>query len=127
MYVDSRFCRDQIRRLSGHPRFPQDPVAITELIAALQRIARSENHAKRTVDALLESRCEQSPTAADITQVAWNLLSDDEKNIGARCPTCNGTGYVIRRRGEYEGAERCSNAIHQPAVATDGKERASGR
>lgn len=111
-------CEFQVRRLSGHPRFPRDPVAGRELVKALFDHARSDAHAKRTVDALIESPGHNC-LPDDITRAAWSLLEDDEKKPAGRdCPRCFGSGFVTVVRGGYEGAEPCPEPVHGGKVLT---------
>jgi hypothetical protein len=96
--------------LSFYPRGEsvEDAVARGELVKALSNATESEEHARRTVDRLLETRRE-SPAPADIADAAEYVPAVITcQHPDSDCRWCFGTGYKEVRRNGYTGAAKCS-------------------
>lgn len=96
MQADWAWCCNQIDRLGGFDFPPTTTAGLKELYLTLQQCARSDDHARRIVDEIIESPggddgIHRWPKPDQIRSIAWSLLSDAEKAIG--CKACNGTGF----------------------------------
>lgn len=118
--VNDQFFKTQIRRFAGMPGQPTDEIAIKERIKALERSARSETHAVRIVDSLLETN-QFFPTVSDITQAAEYIGAE---NLPQSCEKCKGEPFVIREHNGAEYAVRCTCERGQYLKRRD-KERAA--
>lgn len=101
----------EVARLSQLPYPPQFVEGWQELADALAEVAISEAHAKGTITRICRD-FKGCPSALDIQHVAWQLIEPEvaeatQKRLEA-CPHCGGSGWIVKRRGNYEGAERCS-------------------
>lgn len=109
----------QVERLSCLPRYPDLDAGRAELIRALKESARSESHARRTIDALV--RGERCATPGEIRDTAWSLLTDNERNT-VGCDRCGGTGFISFVRNGYDCAAPCSCRPKPPAEAEPKKQ-----
>jgi hypothetical protein len=114
-------CAEQVERVMDLPYSPKTDAGKAELIRALYDVARSPQHAQRTISELV--RGDRCPTPKEIIDTAWGLLSDAEK-AGKRCPLCidgwaeanrviNGIEYAYRKRC----ACRAASAVDHKMVA----------
>lgn len=127
--VDDKFAGKQMARLRGMPGEPRDPdtlkPALQERVKALTARARSEVHATRVVDSLVES-CQFWPTVAEIV-TACEYISGDSLPPG--CPACSSDPWIHTER-EVRGqlvnvSSRCDCERGRYFAARD-KERRGG-
>jgi hypothetical protein len=82
-----------------------------ELVTTLAAKSRSQQHAKRVIDAIIESPGEDRngqrrwPDPERIRAVAWSLLEDKDKQLA--CEHCGGRGWISMTIGQYDCAKRC--------------------
>ncbi len=115
-------CAEQIERVMDLPYAPKTDAGKAELIRALYDVARSPQHAQRTISELV--RGDRCPTPKEIIDTAWSLLTDAEK-AGKRCAHCIDGWRQVKMRNGYEGVQRCScqnAAVDHKMVAAGGDE-----
>ena len=83
----------QVRRMSQLRGYPQDPVALSELINALCG-AEHETHAASVVRSFLDD-AEHCPRPADLRRT----IRETRSRTQPVCPICSGSGWV--QRGEH--------------------------
>lgn len=105
MSVPRDFAKAQLMRLAGKPGWPHEIEAIRELVAALEKHATDEKHAKSCIDSfsLCSNRC---PTADDIARELFTT-GPGLVNPHAGCLVCQGSGFVTVQVGDYSGAVPC--------------------
>lgn len=102
--------KKQIRRLSGQPFFKADEFAMRELVDTLVAVAEDDGHAQSIVSECLGLVDEdERPVCAapqDIKRIAFQTRRT-ELRPQAECPRCSGSGWRVRERNGFSGAERC--------------------
>lgn len=102
--IDRKLAVEQVKRL--HWLFSPATVsrdAMRELVDELQESATNEDHADKTVSAILDSfmKC---PMPRDIRRIAFELKPPE---AACGCDRCGGSGFVVRQVGAYSGAVEC--------------------
>ena len=108
MPITEKIAKEQLSRLRGMPGDPKEAedlaAALKERRRALLNGARSEVHARRIVDSLLDT-CQFFPTVSEIRE-ACEYIAGDVLPDG--CAECRGAPFVTVTRNGVEGAGRCS-------------------
>jgi hypothetical protein len=121
------FCAEQIMRLSVfRDSFPFEDEGRRELGMQIKRLAKSEEHARRIIDAAItEQRC---PTPARLNAIAEDLPASGKGiPLPAGCARCHGYGNVSFERPPDSGywfSERCACARGRHLAALDAERRA---
>lgn len=116
-------CVDRLVRIPGSnlQEFGTKPKDIRDdLGRALQRHARTDEHAIRVTDKMVDE-CKFRPTPAEIREWCDGVAVEREKPKGKRCVLCDGTGfetrwYLITYKGasfEVEKSERVSGGMEE--------------
>jgi hypothetical protein len=105
--VNRGFVASQLSRLAGLRYAPSEPAALREILTILER-AESEDHAKRTVDALLAA-LDDFPTPREVSMLLDDCKSptDALQPPDPDCGECHGVGWIPETRGGYEGVRSC--------------------
>lgn len=109
--IDREFAKSQIASLGCLPFPPTTDEGMGELINTLAHKARSKQHAKRVIDAIIEAPGEDRngqrrwPDPERIRALAWSMLEDREKQRA--CEHCGGGGWISVTIGQYDCAKRC--------------------
>ena len=112
MSVTEAFVKRQMAANWSTLRFPPDEDGLKLLVDTLVRCSRSEAHCRRICEEIRDAPGEDCrwPSSNVVRDVAWALLSDDEKQVG--CARCQHTGYISSSRliggVRYDFSERCS-------------------
>jgi hypothetical protein len=122
--ISENIAKEQLKRMAQLDYFPdpkQEPQAARELLTALQQSSRSEQHCRRVVDEVMRgTRC---PKPAEIRQIAWSLLSDEDQRARG-CPRCRGSGWIsvtrIRDGVEIDASDFCSCRAAPPPGSNPG-------
>lgn len=118
------FVWDQVERLSVVPDFRMKEAGMTELADWLTEVSGGAiNHeypntmawvreydGARRIRAVI-SECvefEKPPGLSDVKMTWYRLFAPP--NIHEHCSKCGGTGWVIVKRGEHEGAVKCTES-----------------
>ena len=94
----------QVGRMACLQYFPATVEAKVELVDTFEKCCLNDNHAKRTVDHIIESVSEV-PTPTEIRRVALELRPEV---ITKRCEKCGGTGWLWVTVNGIEGVDPCS-------------------
>jgi hypothetical protein len=124
----NRFLNEQIDRMDAVPGFQMSDAGRKELalwladqgstpldrrkfergcVAEFLRDSDLCRRIKATLDECVEFTT--PPGLSDIKAVWYRLYPPSRSH--ERCAVCDGTGYVIVRRGDAEGAKRCGGVI----------------
>jgi len=98
------FAISQVGRMACLAYFPSAGEAKKELVDTLVACTDGNDHAKRTVDHIIESVTEV-PHPAEIRRVAAELRPA-RKGVG--CPRCHGRRWISEDRDGIAFAARCS-------------------
>lgn len=113
-------CAEQIMRLSVfRDSFPFDAEGRKELGRQLQRVAKSDEHAKQIIFTAV-SQEERCPTPARLRAIAEQTQTE-ERTLPTGCAECSGTGNrsVERPPGSgywYSGRCTCARGRHFSAL-----------
>lgn len=117
------FARSELFKLGSLHFPPSTTEAMGVLIDKLAAVSRSERHCRAIITAILENPGDEQrwPTPKTIGDVAWSLLTDEERS--ARCERCGGLGFTSVIRKGYECAVPCVCRTPAPESQEQPKER----
>lgn len=114
---DRKFCDKQIERFMVYETsFPKQLAGVRVLSEALMKHAKSEDHARRTVDQILETS-EFCPMPGVIREVAESLPITSP--APAACSQCGGREWVHVVISGYDSERRCDCALGRHYAAAD--------
>jgi hypothetical protein len=93
--IEEKYARQQFGRLSGLEKEPEDPAIIRERRKVFTARCRSNAHAERVIDQILE-KSRYFPSIADIVQACESIIdpqSTEAIEQSKRCQYCRGDGW----------------------------------
>ena len=117
--ISAELAAKQIKRMYQMRGYPKsEPEALKELVKALQ-IAVSEEQAKAVIAGFVEQATSETacPFPGDLRRAVKAM--QEETRPDPLCQKCD-DGWVIRTRGGYSAAERCTCWAPRPAQPFEG-------
>lgn len=125
--ITEEYARSQIAAHWSTLAFRPDADGLRLTIQTLVRCSRSQEHCRRICEELRDAPGEDNrwPSANVIRDVAWSLLSDEDR--AHRCDRCGGSGYVSTQWTiggvAYDFSAPCGCLGSQPAPRAQEKPR----
>jgi hypothetical protein len=115
-------CIELIRLCAGCDFFPADAAVRELLVNTLQRVATSDEHAGRIIDAWLE-RERRAPLVVDLCALAKELPASKPSPTEA-CERCLGAPFITTNYSGQGFAARCTCARGRYLLSREREERA---
>lgn len=113
--ITEQIAKRELKRISGLSFFPTEPVAVKELVKALQ-LAETEAVAETAINEILET-CTDTPKPSEIRAFVFAFGETERSkrdSVRAACTECGGSGFrqaQVRRHGTlYDMAVKCEHS-----------------
>lgn len=114
----------QLARLSSIPKWlPQAKEGQDEIVKALRKYCKSDQHAEDTMTAFIEGTKECENVVAELIRLATQVVPVEGVILPEGCIECRGRDFVRRsvtlRGVDYEASTRCDCSRGQALLAKD--------